>query len=263
MLDLAASLSGSRADKYFGGGGQKYDFSFKGQSVGLFAEGGLTKNLDLIATLNYVSSPSESGLQDGGFFAKMRVFKTKLSEKGDFLSVLGASGLHFPVGKYEPQAVGAIGKRAVEVPAKLLVHLETRWHFFITASAGQHIRVDKNDPADIEKARLERPNFAPAEPPNFQTFLVKIGFPAKHFYADAWFESQKTRGGTDFVPDIFDLPAANGVSFQQFGGTFYYSENGRTGFFISGAKIFSGRNISPVRRISGGVVQKFNFAKGK
>jgi hypothetical protein len=260
-LDIAPSISASNASKYFGVAGQKYDFSYRGQSVGFFAEGGLAKNLDLIVTLNYIASPSTNGIQDGGVYAKMRVFKTKLNEKGGFLSVLGASGVSFPVGNYEPQAVGAIGKRAVEVPVKLLFHWESRWHFFITGGLGQHLRLDKLDPKSIEKAQIERPNYAPSEPPNYQTFLLKIGFPAEHFYTDFWFESQKTTGGADFAPDVFDLSEAHGVSFKQIGGTFYYSENGRTGFFLSGGQILSGRNISPVRRISVGLVQKFNFSK--
>ncbi|MBL7774563.1 MAG: hypothetical protein JNK89_01085, partial [Saprospiraceae bacterium] len=71
-------------------------------------------------------------------------------------------------------------------------------------------------------------------------------------------ERQHTVGGKDYVPDLPDLPQAYGVSYTQVGGTAYFSETGKNGFFVSGGYILGGRNTSRMLRLSIGLVIKWN-----
>jgi len=255
VLDLAPSISFNSAQKFVGAGSQTYDEAYKGQMFSLFAEYGLTEKFDLVATAAAVFTPIQSGLQDGGLFAKYRPVHAKLGKAGKLGVILG-TGASFPIGNYEPTATGALGQNAVTVPARLILQLESPLGLFLNLTGGYHFRIDDLNEADIALITKNRPDYQPIEPPNFTTFLVKVGFPSKHFYLDGWAEWQHTTGGADYVQNVPDLPQAYGVSYTQLGGTAYYSDNGRTGFYLSGGYILGGRNTSRIQRITIGAVFK-------
>jgi hypothetical protein len=254
-LDLAPSFSFNNANKFDGANGQTYDEGYKGQLLSLFAEYGVTEKFDLVAVGSYVFTASQSGLQDGGLFAKYRPFYEKIGNSGK-LGVLFGTGVGFPLSDYEPLATGALGQKAVFVPARLLLQLETPSGLFFNLTGGYNWRLDELDENDIEAIQAERPDYEPVEPPNYATFLFKIGFPAAHYYLDAWVEQQVTSGGADYVPGVPDLPQAYGVSYTQIGGTAYYSENGKNGFYASSGYILGGRNTSRILRLTFGMVFK-------
>lgn len=257
VLDLAPSWSFNNAQKLVGEGGKQYDEPFKGQMFSLFAEYGLTEKFDFVATAAAVFTEAASGLQDGGLFVKYRPVYASLRKAGN-LGVVFGTGATFPIGSYEPTAAGALGQRAFTVPARLIVQWETPLGLFLNVTGGYHFRLDDLKEKDIAIVRQERPDYQPITPPNFSTLLLKIGFPAKHFYLDGWVEWQQTLGGASYVQNVPDLAQAYGVSYTQIGGTAYYSDNGRTGFYLSGGYILSGRNTSLIRRITLGMVFKIN-----
>lgn len=254
-LDLASSYSFNTAQKFEGNGGQVYDEPYKGQMLSLFAEYGLSEKLDLVATVAAVFTPIQSGLQDGGLFVKYRPLFVPLGNAGKLGVLLGA-GLSFPLGNYEPITTGALGQKAIIAPAKLILQWESPIGLFLNLSGGYHFRLDALKEKDIARIRAQRPDYEPLEPQDFRTFLCKIGFPAKHFYLDGWVEWQRTSGGANYVQGVPELPQAYGVSYTQIGGTAYYSDNGRTGFYFSGGHILEGRNTSRVKRITFGMVLK-------
>lgn len=255
VLDLAPSFSLLSARKFEGANAQTFEEPYKGQMLSLFAEYGLSEDFDLVATAAAVFTPIQSGLQDGGLFVKYRPCYAKLGAAGK-LGVLLGTGATFPIGNYEPTVTGALGQRAVSVPAKLIVQWETPLGLFLNLTGGYHFRLDQLKAADIELVRQQRPDYEPIEPQDFRTYLIKIGFPARRFYLDAWAEWQHTSGGADYVQNVPDLPQAYGVSYRQIGGTAYYSDNGRTGFYLSAGKILGGRNTSRIQRITFGMVWK-------
>lgn len=259
-LDLAPSFSFNAANAFAGSAGSIFDEPFKGKMLSVFAEYGLTERFDLVANASAVFTSTQSGLQDGGIFAKYRPLKAPLGRSGVFNLLLG-TGASFPIGNYEATAAGALGQRAVSVPARLILQWETPLGLFFNVTAGYHVRVDDLKKADIERIRQYRPDYAPTAPPNFTTFLIKTGFPARHFYLDAWVEWQRTKGGTNYVPNQPDLPQAYGIDFAQAGGTAYYSDNGRTGYFLSGGVMWKGRNTSLMQRVTLGMVFKFGAKK--
>jgi len=255
VLDLAPSFSFNSAQKFEGAGGQTYDESFKGKMLSLFAEYGLSEKFDLVGTASAVFTPIQSGLQDGGLFVKYRPVYAPVGKAGK-LGVLFGTGASFPISNYEPTASGALGQKAVTVPARLIVQWETPIGLFLNLTGGYNFRLDDLKEADIAIIRKNRPDYEALKPRDFTTFLLKVGFPAKHFYLDGWAEWQHTSGGTDYVQNVPDLPQAYGVSYTQVGGTAYYSDNGRSGFYLSGGYILRGRNTSRIQRITFGMVFK-------
>ncbi len=255
VLDLAPSISFNSASKFDGPNNQTYNEPFKGQLFNLFAEYGLTEKFDIVATAAAVFTPLQSGLQDGGLFVKYRPVYTPMGKAGK-LGVMFGTGATFPIGNYEPTATGALGQKAVTVPARLIMQWETPLGLFLNLTGGYNFRLDDLKEKDIAFIRQQRPGYEPIDPPNFTTFLVKVGFPARHFYLDGWAEWQHTQGGADYVQNVPDLSQAYGVSYTQVGGTAYYSDNGRTGFYFSGGYILGGRNTSRILRITFGMVFK-------
>jgi hypothetical protein len=254
-LDLAPSFSFNSASKFAGNSGKMYDVGFKGQLLSVFGEYGLSDRFDLVATGAYVFTSEQSGLQDGGLYAKYRPYYENVGKIGK-LGVLFGTGASFPIGKYEILKNGALGQRAIAVPAKLILQLETKSGIFINLTGGYNWRLDNLKDEDVAAILLKRPNYIAIEPQNYTTALFKIGFPTKHYYLDAWVERQQTNGGTDFEEGVIDLPQSYGVSYTQIGGTAYYSENGKYGFYLSSGYILGGRNTSQVLRITLGSVLK-------
>lgn len=257
VLDLAPSLSLNTSKQFAGANNALYDEPFKGNTLSLFAEYGLTDNFDVVATGSYVFTAARNGLQDGGVLVKYRPLYAPLRQQRGKLGVVMGLGATFPLSDYEVVAAGALGQKAITVPAKLIVQYETPLGVFFNLTGGYHWRLDQLKAADIASVRRVRRDFEPQDPVNFATFLFKMGFPARYFYADVWLEQQTSRGGTNFTPMVVDLPQAYGIAYTQAGGTLYYSENGKTGFFISGAHLFKGRNVSKITRLTGGIVLKF------
>ncbi len=254
-LDLAPSFSFNNAQKFEGAGGQIFDAAYNGQALSLFAEYGLTKSIDLVGTATAVFTSAQSGLQDGGLFLKYRPFYKEMNKMGK-LGILFGTGATFPISDYEPTATGALGQKAITLPLKVIAQWETPMGIFLNFTGGYHLRLDHLAEKDIAAIRLERPNYEPIEPQNFTTYLVKIGFPAKYYYLDAWAEWQHTAIGNDYAPNVPDLAQAFGVSYTQVGGTAYYSDNGKTGFYISTGFILKGQNVSLINRVTIGIVAK-------
>lgn len=257
VLDLAPSISFNSANDFVGANGQHFDIGYKGSLLSLFGEYGITEKLDVVGTAAYVFTSSRSGLQDGGLFLKYRPVYRDLQGAGR-LGLLLASGLGFPLSDYEPTVSGALGQKAVILPARLILQWETPLGLFFNLTGGYNWRFDQLREVDIAEIRKERPDYQPSQPADFSTFLFKLGFPAARYYLDAWIEYQHTVGGNDYEPELPDLPQAFGVSFTQVGGTVFYADSGKNGFYVSGGYILGGRNTSKILRLTAGLVFKIS-----
>ncbi|MEQ1747247.1 MAG: hypothetical protein ABMA02_17585 [Saprospiraceae bacterium] len=256
VLDLAPSISFNSASDYLGAGGQTYPVGYEGTLLSLFAEYGLSNRVDVVGTAAYVFTPTQSGLQDGSLLVKYRPVYRDIPGIGR-IGVLLGSGLGFPLSDYEPALSGALGQRAVQVPVRMIVQWETPLGLFFNLTGGYNWRLDRLRERDVAAIRTQRPDYTPSPPPDFSTLLFRVGFPAARYYLDAWVEWQNTRGGSDYMPGVPELPQALGVSYVQAGGTAYYSESGRGGFFVSGSYVLSGRNTSRMLRLTAGMVFRF------
>ena len=244
VLDLVPSFSFLSARQFNGAPGETYDLQYRGNLLSLFAEYGLTERLDIVATVPYVFTSTQSGFQDGGMYLKYRPVYKNLPDAGKIGLLIGA-GYSFPLSDYQPVAEGALGLRAQQLPAYLIAQWESPFGLFVNATGGYTRRFDRLRDSDVALVRQTRPDYQPEQPPHFTTFLLRIGFPAARYYLDAWIERRQTRGGANYQPNVPDLPQAYGVSYTQIGGTAYYSENGKTGFILSGAYIPGGTAAPP------------------
>jgi len=260
VLDLAPSISFNSAKTFLGSGGQTYDLGYEGTLLSLFAEYGLSSRVDVVGTAAYVFTGTQSGLQDGGLFVKYRPVYRQLAAAGRIGALLG-TGLAFPLTDYEPTTTGALGQKAVVLPARLIVQWETPFGLFFNLTGGYNWRLDNLQEADIAAVRQLRPDYQPMPPADFSTMMFRIGFPAARYYLDAWVEWQHSAGGSDYVPNVPDLPQAFGVSYTQVGGTAYYSESGRSGFYVSSGYIVGGRNTSRILRLTVGMVFRFGHTE--
>ncbi len=257
-LDLAPSFSLNNASTFYGANQTQYVEPYKGQLLSMFAAYGITDRFDLVATGSFVFTTLQSGLQDGGLFVKYRPYYADLKKHGK-LGIIFGMGANFPLSDYEPTATGALGQKAISVPARIIAQWETNKGIFLNVTAGYNWRIDELKEDDIAVIRKSRPNYEPTTPPDFSTVLVKVGFPAAHYYLDAWYEYQHTSGGVDFVQNLPDLSQAYGVTYSQVGGTAYYSRSGKRGIFVSGGYILRGRNTSGIRRLTLGAVFKLGL----
>ncbi len=262
VLDVVPSFSFNAARRFYGGGGQSYAEGFRGNTLSLFAEYGLSSRLDVVATAAYVFTSTQSGLQDGSCHLKYRPAYFALGGAGH-LGLLVGGGLSFPLRRYDIVSAGALGQRATTVPVRLMAQWDTPLGLFFNLTGGYHRRIDRLSAADVEAVRRLRPQFNPAVPSDFYTALVRVGFPAARYYLDAWVEHQYTPGGADYTPGVPDLPQAYGVSFTQIGGTVYYAEREHLGFIAGGAYVLRGRNTAQMLRLTLGVVLRWNTEKGR
>lgn len=255
VLDLAPSFSFLSGNTFVGAADDRYDLPWRGSMLGLFGEYGLSERLDIVATGAYIFTADNSGLQDGSLHVKYRSFYRE-REKGERIGVLLATGVQFPLARYEILNAGALGQRALVAPIALMGQWETAPGIFFHVQAAYNHRFDRLREEDIAVVRRQRPNYEPVAPASFYTALFRVGFPARRFYTDAWIQIQHTPGGADYAPNVSDLPQAYGVSFTQIGGVLYYSENGSNGFLVSFGKIIDGRNVNLMGRVTLGAVFK-------
>ncbi len=260
VLDVVPSFSINAANRFWGAVGEVYEEAFRGNTLALFAEYGLSDRLDAVTTAAYVFTAQQSGWQDGSLHLKYRVLYRPLGSAGHLGALLSA-GASFPLRRYDVLAAGALGQRATAVPLRGIVQWETAWGVFFNLTGGYHWRLDRLDPSDVAAIQRVRPDFVPIQPASFYTALFRVGFPAARYYADVWMERQYTPGGSRYAPGVPDLPQAYGVSFTQAGGTLYYSENGRLGFILSGAYMFTGRNTAQMLRLTAGVLWRWKPPK--
>ncbi|MFK8057462.1 MAG: hypothetical protein AB8F78_15160 [Saprospiraceae bacterium] len=254
--DIAVGLSATGADVFIGGDGTEYEIPFSGQLISAFGVYGINDKLNVIANIPLVITSSTAGLQDGGFFLKGLAKRWKMGENEEkSLDILGAFGVSLPLSQYEVVASGAIGQRAKVVQPRLVAQYNQPG-FFASTVLGYNYRFDELDLDVLQEIQRSRPGYQPEQPQDFVTGLLRVGIPTRTFYADAWIEVQRTLGGSDFIPNVEELPQAYRVNYQQVGGTVYYSEGPTWGFAASGAAFLSGENTSRLWRISGTLIYK-------
>lgn len=193
VLDLAPSFSFMSGNTFMGVADARYDLPWRGSMLGLFGEYGLSERVDIVATGAYIFTSENSGLQDGSLHVKYRPFYRE-RDNGERIGVLLATGLQFPLARYEIINAGALGQRALTVPLALMGQWETVPGVFFHLQAAYHHRLDRLQEMDVSAIRQQRPDFQPVEPASFYTALFKVGFPARRFYTDAGYSFSIRRG---------------------------------------------------------------------
>ncbi len=254
--DIAIGVSITGANQFIGGDGAEFDLPFNGQLLSAFGIYGISDKLNVIANIPFVITESTSGLQDGGFYLKGLLKRWKFGENQEkSFDFLGSFGISLPLSQYEVVAAGAIGQRAQVLQPRLVAQYNQPG-FFASTVLGYNYRFDELDLIALEEIQRTRPAYFPEQPKDYVSGLLRLGFPSNRFYSDVWLEVQRTLGGSDFTPDVEELPQAYRVDYQQIGGTVYYSEGPKWGFAASGAAFLGGENTSRLWRVSGTLIHK-------
>ena len=244
-LDIALSGFSQTARSYFAGFDEvslaEPPFSGDGvrkfNSIGLFAEYGITDKWDVIVNAPFINGH----FQDAGIATKYEVARTKLG--GRDLSIIPAIQLSFPLTDYETENLEAIGQQATLISPKIVVQHTLPKGLFVQAQTGYNYALD---PVASSVGAS-----------------VKLGGSFGKFYTDIWYDFQHGFGNKDFlVPPAVSFREYV-VNFQRFGGVVYYGINDTIGVFVNGSYIFKGRNSYRIYGFGGGAVFKLNLNKKK
>lgn len=233
-LDLVLGAGTEITSSYYAGK-RSVGISRTINNVNLFAAYGITDKLDVNFSAPFVSTGSESALQDGAAYLKYRVFEKSL-ENGK-LSFSMAAGISSNLTDYQTEGLSAIGQQATVIDFRPVVHYFMNNGYFATGQFGYQT---KSDPT-----------------PDAVSAAFKIGKAGSKFYYDLWYEFQVSDGGLNYLgSEPVTTFKELGTDFHRIGGTFYMPIKEKLGFFVGLSTILAGRNISDGYGINGGIVLK-------
>lgn len=242
-MDIALSGFFQTTRNYFAGGTEvslsNPPFAGNGvrkfNSVGLFAEYGITDKWDVIVNVPFING----SFQDYAIATKYDLVQTKLS--GRDLSIIPALQVSFPLTDYPTENLEAIGQQATLISPKVVVQHSLPKGLFIQAQTGYNYALDPVSSS--------------------VTASVKLGGSFGKFYTDIWYDFQHGFGDKDFLSS--DPPFSSFrelvVSYKRFGGVIYYGINDTFGVFVNGSYIFDGRNSYKIYGFGGGLVIKLHL----
>ena len=234
-FDLAFSGSISNSTKYFRTLGPIEYKRFQA-IVGAFGTYGITQKWNVIVSLPLVNFKP----QDASVFTKYKLISHN-SKKG-LVTIAPALGISFPMSNYPTQSGQAIGQRATIIQPKIVLQYKHIKNWFIQTQGGYNYTIDPVPSAIVASA--------------------KAGYIYKEWYFDAWFDYQYGIGGKDYgigAPDFREL----GVSYSKIGAVVYKNVGKKSGVFLNGSYILSGRNIGQTYAVSAGYVLKLKTARKK
>lgn len=226
------------------------------QSISLFAAVGLLNQLDIVASLPYITaSPSQgtlssqSAIQDIAIALKWKPIELKIENIGTVSGIVSA-GVSTPMSEYVADAAVAVGHHFSSGDVRVLGNFMTDFGLFASVQAGYNRRGDVN----LDHVTLD--GTMKTTVPDAVDISTKIGFGTSEYYIDAWIQNQTSRGGTDIGNTDASFPS-NGVSFSRIGFTGYYPLplfDRMFGVSISGSNTLDGRNVGNSTRFSVGLV---------
>tara|TARA_B110000285_G_scaffold108306_1_gene122986 strand:+ start:253 stop:855 length:603 start_codon:yes stop_codon:yes gene_type:complete len=192
-----------------------------------FGTYGITQKWNIIVSLPLVNFKP----QDASVFTKYKLI-SHTSKKG-LVTIAPALRVSFPMSNYQTQSGQAIGKRATIIQPKLVLQYKHPKNWFIQVQGGYNYTLDPVPSAVVSS--------------------VKVGCIYKEWYFDVWFDYQYGIG----APDFREL----GVSYSKIGAVVYKNVGKKSGIFLNGSYILTGRNVGQTITISGGYVLKLKTAK--
>ena len=254
-LDGAIGFSVQRSDLYYGLDDEIYDLNYSAELLSFFAQYGLSDKFDAVATVPFIFTQFENKFQDMGLFLKYRPVHY-VFEKNHELDLLLSGGFTFPASDYRPDVTGAVGQRAQQIPLRGILQLKTKNGIFFNTTGTFNYRLDKLSDNTISLATSLNPNFILVEPANSGLLMFRMGFATKKHFVEIFSEWQKTFGGVNFQPTVYQPPQSYGVDYWKIGGTYYYDVV-TNGLAINLSYIPRGRNIGNIISVSISFILKY------
>lgn len=221
-MDLVGSLSYEQGFGYFLAEGTASVHRYRA-ALSVFAARGLTKDLDVQASIPFITSNGSSGLQDGQVFLKwLPVSATVGKGKLTFGAAIGGS---VPLTKYQTEGLGAIGQQASSIVPLGVLQYTAANGYFASVVGGQSI--------------TEAPT------PDALLGTLRFGHASSTHYWEAYLRAQEAYGGKDYrgvgelAPNTFK---ELGVSYLRVGGKYYKPVGTRFGYVGEVNYTLAGRN---------------------
>lgn len=234
------------------------------QSVSFVANYGVTKKLNILAGIPYVTTKASAGtlqglrgLQDASLWLKYRPLKTNVG-KGN-ISLFTIGGFSFPVSDYVADFLPlSIGMRSKNLSLRgMLDYQYSKW--FATASYTYVVR---------SNIKIDRPSYYTTTMhntnevfmPNASQVNVRAGYRSSRFIGEAVFNKWTTLGGFDISKNNMPFPS-NRMNATSAGVNFKYSLTKVESFSITGGAnyVLAGRNVGQASSLYGGVLLLLDF----
>ncbi|WP_298422514.1 transporter [uncultured Kordia sp.] len=203
-------------------GKEKSDLSRNLYSISVFGIYGINERLNIQASLPYLSSNKQNGLQDAQFVLKYKAVQK--AWKTDKLELSFATGFSFNVGNYNLGGLNDLGQQAKILETRALVHYQKKSGWFINLQSGFSFKFE--------------------EVPNSLPVTFKLGKASAKSYFDFWYDFQHAFGGINYL----ETPAPQnfkrfGASYHKVGGTYHFPISKKSGIYIAPSYVITGRNV--------------------
>lgn len=229
--DLALSFASQNSTQYFAGR-NLIDYKRNLGILNLFSEYGLTKRMDVIASVPLINFK----LQDASLGLKYAVVDKQIG-KGK-LTLMPAVAFSTPLSNYATDIGQAIGQRATTFQFRGIMQYRFNDNWFVQSQAGYHYTLDPV--------------------PSAYVFSGKVGYMQNKLYIDVWYDRQDGIGDKDYQGTVpYDSFRELVVSHQRVGGVVYHQTFKKYGLFVNWSYLFDGRNAGKAYSVGAGCVWKF------
>lgn len=267
-LCIAAGYGYSSWDHYWEGTFKRDNQNigtFSSRSVTAMLNYGLTKDINLMVSVPYVSTKTSggtlagmNGIQDLSFYVKYRPLR-KISGSNK-LSVFAVAGYIAPSHNYNidlmPMSIG-MGSNAAS--GRLIADYQLS-KIFVTLSGSYLYRNNVN---------IDRPSYYTTrqinshevQMPNVGSYQVRTGYRTHMIIAEAFFDQSKTFGGFDIRKN--DMPfVSNEVNMTNIGfeGKYYLKALPELGIHAMAWRTLSGRNTGQATGFMAGILYNLKIA---
>lgn len=220
--DIAVGLGTNHSSSYTGQPDSTYNFPFSNTQLSLFAQYGLTDNLDAVFNIPFVFGSEENKFQDMRLHLKYRALHIV---KPHFnWSIIAAGGISFPASDYQPNVSGAVGRREKKAPLQLITQLKLKNGLFFNLTGTYNLRWDEIDPALYPALQSANSDLLERTPQDYYEWLGRIGLARKKHFFELFLHFQKSRGGINFKQGETQPAQLFAVDFLKLGGTYYFGE---------------------------------------
>jgi hypothetical protein len=224
---------------------------------------GVTKNLNILASLPYVTTDANrgtlaglKGMQDVGLYIKYKPLKKQFGKQN--ISLFAVAGYTTPTSKYNVEFLPmSIGLGSQVLSARLIGDIQ-RKKIFATASAAYMHR--SNVKLDRSAYYIDRQvNSNEVRMPDAGSFQLSAGYRSKLLIGSGFIDNTTTFGGFDIRKN--DMPfVSNQMNSTRTGleAKYYLPKHEAFGIHANVWHVLSGRNVGQATGFMAGLVYAFN-----
>jgi hypothetical protein len=235
------------------------------QMIGLMGAYGITRKLNALFSVPYVSTKASAGtmhgmkgIQDLSLFLKWKPYQKRMGDGR--LSVYTIGGISIPLSNYTPDYLPlSIGLYSSTASARLMVDYEQRG-LYVTGSATYVARKNfKIDRSSYYTTQLHLTN--EIEMPDGASYNVRLGFRNQRVVAEAILNQWRTLGGFDITRNNMPFPS-NKMNATTVGVNFKYvlPKIPQLSIVVGGSNTIAGRNVGQATNVYGSFFYVLDFS---